>query len=49
MQARIAAFQQGLEQYGWAIGGNVRIDTRFATAVAEIPGTRRNWPHSRPT
>ena len=36
MQARIAAFQQGLEQYGWAIGRNVRIDTRFATAVAEI-------------
>src|SRR3954465_8688168 len=27
--ARIGAFQQSLQQLGWAIGGNVRIDYRF--------------------
>jgi putative ABC transport system substrate-binding protein len=37
MQARIAAFHQGLEQSGWTIGRNVRIDTRWATTdAAEI-------------
>ena len=36
-QARIAAFHQGLEQSGWTIGRNVRIDTRWATTdAAEI-------------
>jgi putative ABC transport system substrate-binding protein len=30
-QARIAAFQQGLQQLGWSDGRNVRIDTRWAT------------------
>ena len=30
-QARIAAFHQGLQQVGWTIGRNVRIDTRWAT------------------
>jgi putative ABC transport system substrate-binding protein len=28
-QARIAAFLQGLQQWGWTVGGNVRIDIRF--------------------
>src|SRR5215831_8261783 len=28
-QARIAAFLQGLQQWGWAVGGNVRIDIRY--------------------
>jgi putative ABC transport system substrate-binding protein len=37
MQARITAFHQGLEQSGWSIGRNVRIDTRWATTdVTEI-------------
>jgi putative ABC transport system substrate-binding protein len=37
MQARVGAFLQGLGQLGWAIGRNVRIDTRWATAdAAEI-------------
>src|SRR5262245_31402917 len=31
-QARNAAFLRGLEQFGWTVGGNVRIDTRWATA-----------------
>jgi ABC-type uncharacterized transport system substrate-binding protein len=30
-QARIAAFQQGLQQLGWSEGRNVYIDTRCAT------------------
>ena len=29
--ARIAAFQQGLQELGWSNGRNVRIDTRWAT------------------
>jgi len=36
-QARVGAFLQGLQQSGWSIGRNVRIDTRWATAnVDEI-------------
>jgi putative ABC transport system substrate-binding protein len=34
-QARIAAFAQGLQQLGWTIGHNVRIDTRWAAGDAE--------------
>src|SRR5262245_29295901 len=30
-QARVGAFLQGLQQLGWTIGQNVRIDTRWAT------------------
>ena len=33
-QARDAAFLQGLQQLGWTIGRNVRIDTRWATTNA---------------
>jgi ABC-type uncharacterized transport system substrate-binding protein len=29
-RARIAAFQQGLREAGWSIGGNLRIDTRWS-------------------
>jgi putative ABC transport system substrate-binding protein len=32
---RIAAFAQGLQQLGWTIGGNGRIDYRWATSDAE--------------
>jgi putative ABC transport system substrate-binding protein len=36
-QARVGAFLQGLQQLGWTIGRNVRIDTRWATTnAAEI-------------
>jgi putative ABC transport system substrate-binding protein len=36
-QSRVGAFLEGLEQLGWTIGRNVRIDTRWATTnVAEI-------------
>src|SRR5437667_10564015 len=30
-QANVAAFVQGLQQLGWAEGGNVRIDYRWAS------------------
>jgi putative tryptophan/tyrosine transport system substrate-binding protein len=33
-QTRFGAFLQGLEQSGWTIGHNVRIDTRWATTDA---------------
>ncbi|MGA7208607.1 MAG: ABC transporter substrate-binding protein [Pseudolabrys sp.] len=39
-QARIAAFQQGLQQLGWSDGHNVHIDTRWATTKAD--DIRRN-------
>src|SRR5262245_22182344 len=29
-QARFAAFLQGLQEAGWAVGRNVRVDTRWA-------------------
>jgi len=34
-QARLGAFLQGLQQSGWSIGRNVRIDTRWATTNAD--------------
>jgi putative ABC transport system substrate-binding protein len=34
-QARNAAFLQGLAQFGWTDGGNVRIETRWAAGDAE--------------
>src|SRR3974390_1500219 len=30
-QARFAAFLQGLQEFGWAVGRNVIIDTRWST------------------
>jgi putative ABC transport system substrate-binding protein len=39
-QSRVAAFRQGLQKLGWAEGGNVRIDTRWATA-GDAEATRR--------
>ena len=35
VQARVGAFLQGLQQSGWSIGRNLRIDTRWATANAD--------------
>jgi len=33
---RIAALRQGLQQFGWADGGNVRIDYRWAKGQADL-------------
>jgi len=33
-QPRITAFHEGLQQAGWAVGRNIRIDTHWATANA---------------
>jgi putative tryptophan/tyrosine transport system substrate-binding protein len=38
-QARIAAFLEGLQQWGWSVGGNVRIDIRFG---ADNAATRKH-------
>ena len=35
VQARVAAFKEGLAQLGWTEGRNVRIDTRWATTNAD--------------
>src|SRR5262245_49198563 len=34
-QNRVAAFLQGLQELGWTVGRNVRIDTRWAAGDAE--------------
>jgi putative ABC transport system substrate-binding protein len=34
-QAWVAAFREGLQKLGWTEGGNIRIDTRWATADVE--------------
>jgi putative ABC transport system substrate-binding protein len=33
---RVGAFQQSLQQLGWAISGNVRIDYRFSAGSADV-------------
>jgi len=36
-QARLAAFLQGLQESGWAVGRNIRIDTRWSTGdIAQL-------------
>jgi putative ABC transport system substrate-binding protein len=35
-QARVAAFLQGLQQSGWTVGDNVRIDIRFGADNAKL-------------
>ena len=36
-QARLAAFLQGLQELGWAVGRNIRIDTRWSTGdIAQL-------------
>src|SRR6516165_3616257 len=34
-QARLMAFAQGLQQLGWAVGRNVRIETRWGAGDAD--------------
>ena len=37
-QARIVAFAQGLQEAGWSVGRNVRIETRWSASA----GMRQN-------
>ena len=41
-QARIAAFHQGLQELGWTLGRNARIDARWGAVDASLgpAGTR---------
>ncbi len=49
-QARLLAFAQGLQQLGWAVGGNLRIDTRWSAGDASPIGhMRRNCSRLRRT
>src|SRR3954470_14517344 len=34
-QARLAAFMQGLQELGWGVGRNVRVDVRWPAADPE--------------
>ena len=38
MQARLAAFRQGLERLGWSDERNIHIDIRYARPIAQAPG-----------
>ena len=43
-KARFAAFLQGLQQSGWTVGGNVRIDARWTAGSADaFANMRPNW------
>ena len=45
-KARLAAFLQGLQEAGWAVGRNLGIDLRWGGGDAD---TRRSWLRSRQT
>ena len=46
-QARVAAFVQGLQEAGWTVGRNVRIDFRWSAGdAARLRKMRRNWSRS---
>ena len=44
-QARIAAFVRSLQQLGWTVGKNVRIDYRLSMPTP-CANMRPNWSHS---
>jgi hypothetical protein len=49
-QARLAAFQQGLQKSGWTVDQDVRLDYRWsASNGANFANTRPNWSRSRQT
>src|SRR5262245_59840543 len=41
-QVRYAAFLQGLQQFGWEVGRNLRIDTRWAGAIGSAERMRES-------
>ena len=49
-QLRLTAFVQGLQQLGWTVGRNLRIDYRWTAGDAErIRKSVRMWSRSHPT
>src|SRR5262245_19779084 len=49
-QARLTSFTQGLQQLGWTVGQNIRIDYRGASAMRKrCADTQPNWWRSDPT
>jgi putative ABC transport system substrate-binding protein len=43
-QARLAAFAQGLQQAGWGVGQNIRVDYRWGAAMPRpCASTRWIW------
>src|SRR5262245_5331136 len=42
-QARLAEFAQGLQQLGWTIGKNVRVDYRWGHTIPEALRNARKW------
>jgi putative tryptophan/tyrosine transport system substrate-binding protein len=48
-QARIGAFLQGMQEFGWTLGRNVRIDYRWSLTSTAFPDTRPSWWRSRQT
>ena len=48
-QARVAAFLQGLQELGWTVGRNVRIESLGRGRCRAFADTRRNWSRSRRT
>jgi hypothetical protein len=49
-QTYVAAFQQGLQEFGWSVGRNLRIDLRWGAATPTArAGTRRSLRRFRRT
>ena len=50
-EARLAAFQQSLEQLGWSVDRNLRLDTRYGRERCRSRSARtlRSWSRSRRT
>ena len=48
-EARIGAFLQGLQEFGWSIGRNLRIEHRWASNLNDLPrrNQRYNWMKNR--
>ena len=46
-QARIKVFEQTLQQLGWTVGRDLKIEIRQLGAIpTALAATRRNWSHS---
>src|SRR5262245_10683620 len=43
-QSHVAAFQQGMQENGWSVGRNLRVDLRWgAVTLTSRAATRRSW------